>query len=202
MQADKGSCSSCPHTPPVKGFVRVGRTDVVRGASAGAGVRRLEVPRQLQSTYGASRATSGPRIVCSGKTCTDTGCSEPFIVFASAGRRSARPLTRLARSSRHPRRGHPCHEPPRRGGARTRVVRHDGAPPRAHRNHRERASGARARKVHGGSQADKRVFADCEGSRKYLKSVRSRRLELPHPCGYQNLNLARLPVPPRPRRGG
>ncbi len=28
--------------------------------------------------------------------------------------------------------------------------------------------------------------------------VRSRRLELPHPCGYQNLNLARLPVPPRP----
>jgi hypothetical protein len=70
--------------------------------------------------------------------------------------------------------------------------------PRALGSHRERASEKRARKVHGGSQADKRVFADCEGSRKYLKSVRSRRLELPHPCGYQNLNLARLPVPPRP----
>ena len=34
--------------------------------------------------------------------------------------------------------------------------------------------------------------------RNYRESVRSIRLELPHPCGYQNLNLARLPIPPRP----
>ena len=33
-----------------------------------------------------------------------------------------------------------------------------------------------------------------------LTIVRAGRLELPRPCGHQDLNLARLPVPPRSRR--
>jgi len=40
---------------------------------------------------------------------------------------------------------------------------------RASGSHRERASGTRARKVHGGSQEGKRVFANCKNRRKYLK---------------------------------
>ena len=69
--------------------------------------------------------------------------------------------------------------------------------------HRE-ATGLRHPGEHASAAARKvRLrLPSCQLPRNYLKSVRSRRLELPHPCGYQNLNLARLPVPPRPRRAG
>src|SRR4051794_6889300 len=39
-----------------------------------------------------------------------------------------------------------------------------------------------------------------KGVRKPAKSVRSGRIELPQYYYHQNLNLARLPVPPRPRQ--
>ncbi len=48
----------------------------------------------------------------------------------------------------------------------------------------------RPKPVKGTACADAVSLKDC--------LVRSRRLELPRPCGHNDLNVARLPVPPRP----